>query len=81
MSAKPCPANCTSYVHGECDYEDKNGLPLDFCDANELSKCSCRVGWYGRDCSLTWDQYETVVTMREEMCASYYAATLIQVFL
>ena len=82
LSAKLCPANCTSHVHGVCVYVDGNGLPLDFCDANDLScqaKCSCRADWFGSDCSLSRDQYETVVTMREKMCASFYAATLIQV--
>ena len=82
LSAKQCPANCTSHAHGECMYGDGNGLPRDFCDANDLtcqSKCSCYAGWYGSDCSLSRDQYETVVDMREKMCISYYAATLVQV--
>ena len=82
LSAKQCPGNCTSQAHGECVYEDGNGYPLVFCEANDLycqSKCSCHEGWYGVDCSLTWNQYETVAGMREKMCASYYAASLIQV--
>ena len=82
LSAKLCPANCTSHTQGDCVDEDGNGLPIKFCDANDLScqaKCLCHAGWYGIDCSLTWDHYETVVGMREQMCASYYAATLVQV--
>ena len=82
LSAKLCPNNCTSNAQGVCVYEDGNGHPLDFCDANDLScqsKCSCHQGWFGRDCSLTGEKYQSVVGMREQMCASYYSATLVQV--
>ena len=82
LSSKLCPSNCTSAWHGNCVHVDGNGVPVDFCDANNLncqSKCSCHVGWYGSDCSLTWEQYETNAVMREKMCASYYTASFIQV--
>ena len=82
LSAKQCSANCTSHVRGVCVYVDVNGLPLDFCDANDLtcqSKCSCHAGWYGIDCSWNREQYETVVGMREKMCVSYYLASQLQV--
>ena len=82
LSVKQCPANCTSYANGQCVFVDGNGLSLNFCDANDLycrSKCSCHDGWYGIDCSWTWDQYGMILGMREKICASYYTASLIQV--
>ena len=80
VSPKSCPSNCSA--HGKCLYFDSNGYPTSFCDSNSLfckARCSCHQGWYGSSCSLASTDYETVVSIRESMCSSYYESAFFQV--
>jgi hypothetical protein len=73
-TAKSCPADCSG--RGICEYFDANFDQLDYCSAYDSfcsAQCSCDSGYYGLSCQLNIDQFETVKSVRESLCAGLYS--------
>ena len=78
--AKSCPSDCTaagSSFNGVCNYYDRNNMPLSFCGESDpycSAKCECIDDKYGRDCSLSEPDFNSVIGSREAMCAGIYTS-------
>ncbi|KAJ1427688.1 REJ domain-containing protein, partial [Ochromonadaceae sp. CCMP2298] len=76
---KSCPNDCSGA--GQCLFSNFTGGAVDNCSASDAfctAACSCQASAHGSDCSLGTEQFGTYRRMREKMCASLLAASLLQ---
>ena len=73
-----CPNGCSQ--KGACVFYDLFDQTVSDCTVSDetcSARCSCQKGSYGKDCSMTSENFNTFRKMRENLCVSMYASTQI----
>ena len=76
---KICFNDCS--FQGTCNKYNLNGRNISNCFDNDKTcevKCNCFNGYFGSDCSLSFNQYQQNLITRELMCSTLYDTLVIQ---